>query len=136
MNELNPFIPAHRATEVLYRRVPSQNQLPKLVQHENKEIIEQEQVPRKKPTINPIQKRREERLIPDRTNQRLSLPKHLPPTGNSKRRPVRFDNEPSPRQQQLNINRDNEEDIVMNVIRQELTDRPLNPNEELVIVEQ
>ncbi len=135
MSEIVPFIPAHRPTEVLYRPAPSQKQLTKLSQYENNEFVERDS----KNTLNPSEKRREVRLVQDRTNQiRLSPLKSLPPIANNKRRPIRFDNEPihsSPNVNQI-PNQDNDEKQLMEVIRQELNEKPLDPNEELVIVEQ
>jgi hypothetical protein len=137
-----PFIPARRPTEVLYRPAPVQRQLTKLSENANDEIIEQQKVPIKN-TLNPLQNRREERSTQDRTNQRrLSPLKNLPTIVNNKRRPLRFDNEPihpSP-QEQSNVNQvanqDNNKKTLMEVIRRELTEKPLDPNEELIIVEQ
>ncbi|CAF2559743.1 unnamed protein product [Rotaria sp. Silwood2] len=101
-----------------------------------------------------------ERVEPSaRINQRhSSLPKNLPPirltNSDNKRRPIKFDkalllDEPtysSPRkndsiqEQQSNVdqltNQHNDKKIVMEVIRQELSERPLNENEEIVVVEQ
>jgi hypothetical protein len=86
-----------------------------------------------------------ERLAQNRTNQRrLSPPKQLPSVGENKRRPVRFDkpflpDEPSP-QQQTNVDqsviRRNDTKMVLDVIQQELNERPLRENEELIVVEQ
>jgi hypothetical protein len=128
LSEIVPFIPARRPTEVLYRPIPVQRAITKLPDIEPKEIIEQE-----KPTLNsPTAKRREGSDRP--YQRRLSPPRNLPPTGNniSKRRPIRFDDVPS-QQPPPSIN---DEEKVMNVIRQELNERPLNPNEELLIVEE
>lgn len=127
MSEITPFIPAHRPTEVLYRRAPTQ--LPPI---EKSDIIKRDKSPIKKTTIDPIKKRQEEKLIPENRNQkRLSLPKHLPPTGNNKRRPIRFTDQPIVQQESKT-----DDKLIMDVIREELTEKPLNPNEELVIVEQ
>ena len=82
-----------------------------------------------------------DRLAQNRTNQRrLSPPKHLPPTGDSKRRPVRFDKLPPPNEpihsspQQTNVDqsevRRNETKMVLDVIQRELDERPLHENEE------
>jgi len=143
LNESVPFIPARRPTEVLYRPAPSQRQLTKLSQYENNEFVERDKLSISKNSPNPLEKRREVRLVQDRTNQRrLSPPKPpLPPIGNNKRRPIRFDNEPihSPPQQNSNINQTanrDDEKLLTEVIRRELNEKPLNPDEELVIVEQ
>ncbi len=139
MSEIVPFIPARRPTEVLYRPAPSQRQLTKLSQYENNEFVERDKSLISKNTLNPSEKRREVRLVQDRTNQiRLSPPKPLPLIANNKRRPIRFDNEPihsSPNVNQIS-NQDNDEKLLMEVVRQELNEKPLDPNEELVIVEQ
>ena len=130
MSEIVPFIPARRPTEVLYRPIApatAPRLTTKLPVIEPKEIIERE----KPPVYSPI-KRREERVVPERISpRRLSPPKHLPTSGSnvSKRRPIRFDD--APKQPATN-----DEQKVMDVVRQELNDRPLNPNEELVVVEQ
>jgi hypothetical protein len=99
-----------------------------------------------------------ERLAQDRTNQRrLSPPKQLPPTNNGNaRRPLRFDKplvpdestyqpishhrQASPQHEESNVdelaNRHNDEKMLMEAIRQELSDRPLGDDEELIVVEQ
>ena len=104
-----------------------------------------------------------ERLAQDRANQkRLSPPKPLPPTGplttGNARRPLRFDKppvsdelaqssqqqhrlvEPNYHQEDANdgelVNRHNDEKMLMEAIRQELSERPLADDEELVVVEQ
>lgn len=99
-----------------------------------------------------------ERLAQDRANQRrLSPPRQLPPSGSTNngnaRRPLRFDKPPitdestyppeqqyRPVQQQTNVNelanRHNDEKMLMEAIRQELSDRPLGDDEELIVVEQ
>ncbi len=128
MSEIVPFIPARRPTEVLYRPIISAPRLTtKLPEIEPKEIIERE-----KPPVNSPTKYREERAFP----RRLSPPKYpsLPGNNVSKRRPIRFDDVPRQSQQQQPTT--NDEHKVMDMIRQELNERPLNPNEELLIVEQ
>jgi hypothetical protein len=146
------FIPARRPTEVLYRPAPVQRQLTKLPSQETNEIVEQDKpsiiknIEQDKSsiiknTLNPSPKRREVSLVQDRHNQRRLVPltklPQLPTTGNTKRRPLRFDDELTRplQQQQSNVNQDNIENMVIKVIRQELNQKPLNPNEELVIVE-
>ncbi|CAF3500284.1 unnamed protein product [Rotaria sp. Silwood1] len=179
MNDILPYIPARRPTEVLYRPPPAPRQLIRLPQNEDNEIVahfnmhEEEENILRKPTMNPSQKQREqsiendnrqnkviEKVEPAQINQRrLSLPKHLPPVrltnGDNKRRPIKFDkslllDEPTYsstqkngstlelQQQQQNKqpsnvdqsrNQHNDKEIVMEVIHQELNERPLNDTE-------
>lgn len=106
-----------------------------------------------------------ERLAQDRANQRrLSPPRQLPPPGQATngngRRPLRFDkplimdesSHPPPSQhphpqavnatqhQETHIDelaiRHNDEKMLMEAIRQELSERPLADDEELIVVEQ
>jgi hypothetical protein len=168
MNGILPFIPARRPTEVLYPPARSPpKQLTKLPQYPDNESVERINLQNErdklsiKSAFNPSPKRREqifendnhrinsiERLAQNRTNQRrLSPPKHLPPTGDSKRRPVRFDKPPLPNepihsssQQQTNVDqsevRRKDTKMVLDVIQRELDERPLHVNEELIVVEE
>jgi hypothetical protein len=147
LSEIVPFIPARRPTEVLYRPAPQLLKSSEIVERENRPINsptkrrESEIAEREKRPINSPLKRREERSGQDRIHQRrLSPTKSLPPIGNNKRRPVRFDNIQDLTQQRSNIDqitrKDNDENRVLEAIQQELNARPLNPNEELIIIEE
>ncbi|CAF4001090.1 unnamed protein product [Rotaria sordida] len=183
MNDIFPYIPARRPTEVLYRPLPPiPRQLIRLPPNEDNETVEnlsihqEEENISRKPTINPLQKQREqniennnhrtkviEKIEPGRINQqRLLLPKNLSSirltNSDNKRRPIKFDklllpDEPTYsssqktgstqeqlQQQQSNAdqltNQYHDKKIVMEVIHQELSERPLNDNEKMTIVEQ
>lgn len=115
MDDMLPYIPAHRPTEVLTRPPPIPRQFMRISQNQNNEIVEQSSLQQdddnslKKMTVYSSQQPREpmsqndnrrtnsiEGLVRDRTNQRRSSPpKQLPPirsiNGDNKRRPIKFD---------------------------------------------